>query len=104
MKDGTDRENVARIGMLLLLRRHSIRLVFASLCVVVLTRLPPVGWAEDAWSSSVKADDAIAFVAGAHGHSIDVNVASSTIVFPLAALTGSFSSALHLPEHSILRL
>jgi len=90
--------------MFSLLRQHSIRLVFALLCAVVLTRLPPVGLAEDAWSSSVKVEDAVAFVGDVPGHSIDVNVASATIVFPLAALTGSFSSALHPAEHSILRL
>jgi hypothetical protein len=87
-----------------LLGRHSIRLVFVLLCVVVLTRLPPVGLAEDAWSSSLKVDDAVAFVGDVPGHSIDVNVASATIVFPLAALTGRFVSTLHPAEYSILRL
>jgi hypothetical protein len=86
------------------LGRHSLRFVFALLCAVVLTRLPLVASAEDVWSSSVKIEDAIAFVADIHGDSIDVNVASAIIVFPLAALIGSFSSALQPAEHSILRL
>ena len=86
------------------LGRHSLRFVFALLCAVVLTRLPPVASVEDAWSSSVKVEDSIAFVADIHCDSIDVNIASAAIVFSLAALTGSFSSALHPAEHSILRL
>ena len=90
--------------MLSLLRRHSIRLVFALLCALVLTRLPPVGLAEDAWSSSVKVEDVVACVAGIHSGTIDVNVASATIVFFLAARTVQQYSTSDTAEHSILRL
>ncbi len=86
------------------LGRHSLRFVFVLLCAVVLTRVPPVASVEDAWSSSVKVEDAVAFVTDIHSDPINVNVASATIVFSLAALTGSFSSVLHPAEHSILRL
>jgi len=90
--------------MLSLLRRHSIRLVFALLCALVLTRLPPVGLAEDAWSSSVKVEDAAACVAGIHSGTIDVNVASATIVFLLTARIDQDRSSPDTAEHSILRL
>lgn len=83
---------------------HSLRFVFALLCAVVLMRLPPVASVEDAWSSSVKVEDTIAVVADIHCDPIDVYVASARIVLSLAALTGSFSSAVHPVEHSILRL
>ncbi len=86
------------------LGRHSLRLVFALVCVVVLTRLPPVGLAEDAWSSSGKIEGAVAFVSDVPVHSTDVNVAPATIVFSLVTLTGSVSSAVPSAEHSILRL
>jgi hypothetical protein len=96
------------IGMCSLLRRHSVRLVFALLCVLVLTRLPPVGLAEDAWSSSIKIEDAVASVAQVPSctidSTIDVNVASATIVFFLASRTAHPCSTPDTAEHSILRL
>jgi hypothetical protein len=78
--------------------------MIALLCAVVLTRLPPVGFAEDAWSSLVKVEHEIGFLVDVDHHSVDVIVGSPTIVRSLRALIGSVSSLTHPAEHSILRL
>jgi hypothetical protein len=86
------------------LRRHSLRFIFALLCAVVLTRLPPVGFAEDAWSSSITVEHEIGFVVDVGHHSVDAIVGSATIVCSLTLLIGSVSFPTHPAEHSILRL
>jgi len=102
---GTKREASWAAAMFPKLRRHSLRFVLALLCAVLVTRLPPMGFAEDAWSFSTKVEDAsVRVVAEADGCSIDVNVPSFTIVSSLGTLTGSSTSTPPSTEHSILRL
>jgi hypothetical protein len=86
------------------LRRQSLRVTFALACAIVLTRLPLVGFAEDAWSSSITVEHEIGLVANVDHHSVDGIVGSATIVCFFTALIGSVSSPTHPAEHSILRL
>ena len=86
------------------LRRDSLRLIIVLLCAVVLTRLPPVGFAEDAWSSLTTIEHEIGFVVDVDHVSVDGIVGSATIVCSPTALLNSVSSPTHSAEHSILRL
>ena len=45
--------------MLPILRRHSFRLAIALAAVLVMARLPSIGFAEDAFSSSVKLQESV---------------------------------------------
>jgi len=90
-------------GMCPMLLRHSARLLFALLCVLLLTRLPPAGFAEETWSSSVKVVESAATAAVAVG-STGMWPVLLGVVPPMEALTGSADSNSCAVKHSVLRL
>jgi hypothetical protein len=85
-----------------MLRRRSSEIVLALLCVLVLTRMPLVCFAEASSPASVTIEDCVA---------LDADVASRVVEIPRPALPAVFtrhvntdSRVLRLIEYAVLRL
>ena len=87
-----------------MLSRHSARLLFALLCVLLLTRLPPVGFAEETLSSSVKVAESVTTAAAVATGAAGMGVVAIGVVLPVEAFTDSADSNSCAVKHSVLRL
>lgn len=86
-----------------MLLRHSTRLLFALLCVLVLTRLPPILFAEEASSLSVKIED-VTLAIDATPCAVGVSAVPLTIAGPFEALPGVIDVNPSPTKREILRL
>ena len=89
--------------MLPMLLRHSTRLLFALLCVLLLTRLPPIGFAEEASSLSVKIE-AVTLAIDATPCAVEISAVTLTIAGPLEVLPVAVDVNPSPAKREILRL
>jgi hypothetical protein len=90
--------------MLPILRRHPLRLAIALAAVLVLTRLPSIGFAEDAYASSVKIQESVVMPADVVPDPVGTFVLPPRIVPCIEAFSESGDSKLSHTRQSILRL